>query len=130
MLLVRFTLPITNTEGAQDINYLVANNGLSTVTDELQGCTSLNNVILQGIDKLFVCLDTINISNFSVNSNKNDSSSGTIIEASTSSCRWYTLRAGLGDFNPFLSRVHAGRRACGVVYSNVFLMISVSVQPK
>jgi hypothetical protein len=46
MFLVGFTLPIINTEGAKDICYLVANNGLAMVADELQWGTALDDVIL------------------------------------------------------------------------------------
>jgi hypothetical protein len=81
MLLMGFTLPVINAEGAQYIGYLVTNNGLSTIAKEFQWCPSLDDVILQGIDKLFVCLDTINISNLNVNSNKNYSSGRTIIDS-------------------------------------------------
>jgi hypothetical protein len=77
---MRLTLPIVNTEGAEDVSNLMTSNGLTTVTDEFQGGTTLDDVIFQGVDKLFVGLNAIDVSDLSVSANKDNSSSGTIID--------------------------------------------------
>jgi hypothetical protein len=46
MLLVRLTLPVVDTEGAEDVCNLMTNNGLTTVADEFQGGTTLKSVLL------------------------------------------------------------------------------------
>jgi hypothetical protein len=79
MLLVTFTLPIVNAETAENICYFMAKNGLATVTDELKGGTTLDNVIFQCVDELLVCLNAIDISDLGVHTNKDHSSSRTII---------------------------------------------------
>jgi hypothetical protein len=74
MLLVGFTLPVVNTEGAEDVSNLMADKGLTTVTDEFQRGTMLDDVLFQCVDKLFICINAIDISDLSVNYNKNNSS--------------------------------------------------------
>jgi hypothetical protein len=81
MLLKGFTLPVVYAEGSEDICHLVTNNGLTTVTDEFLGGSTLDDIIFQCADKLFVCLNAINISDLSVESNKDHSSSRTIINS-------------------------------------------------
>jgi hypothetical protein len=66
MLLVRFTLPIVNAETVNNICYFMTNNGLATVTDELKGGNRLDIVIFQGVDKIFVCRNAIDISDLGV----------------------------------------------------------------
>jgi hypothetical protein len=47
MLLVGFTLPVVDTESAQYVGDFMTDNGLTAVTDEFQGGTTLDDVILQ-----------------------------------------------------------------------------------
>jgi hypothetical protein len=58
----------------------MADNGLTMVTDEFQGGTMLDDVVFQCVDKLFICLNAIDISDLCVSSNKENSSSRTIID--------------------------------------------------
>jgi hypothetical protein len=81
VLLMRFTLPIVNAEGAKNISNLVTDNGLAAVTNQFHGGTTLDDVIFQCVDKLFVCLNAIDISDLGVSANKDNSSSGTIIDS-------------------------------------------------
>jgi hypothetical protein len=81
MLLLRLTFPIVNAETAKNICYFMANKGLAAFTDELKGGTTLDNDIFQGVDKLFVCLNAIDISDLGVHTNKDHSSSRTIINS-------------------------------------------------
>jgi hypothetical protein len=78
-LLMGFTLPVVNQEGTKDICSFVTNTGLATVTYEFQGGTTLDDVLFQCVDKFFIRLNSIDISDLGVNSNKDNSSSGTII---------------------------------------------------
>jgi hypothetical protein len=79
VLLMRFTLPIVNAEGAKDISNLMTDYDLDAVTNELQWGTTLDDVVFQGVDKLFVCLNAIDISDLGTSANKDKNSSGTII---------------------------------------------------
>jgi hypothetical protein len=81
MLLRGFTLPIVDKEGAKNSCNLVTNNGLTAVADEFQRGTMLDDVIFQGVDKMFVCHYPIYISDLSVDSKKYHSSSRTIIDS-------------------------------------------------
>ena len=81
VLLMRFTLPIINTEGAKDISNLMTDDGLAAVTNQFHGGTTLNDVVFQCVDKLFVCLNAIDVSDLGVSANKDNSSSGTIIDS-------------------------------------------------
>jgi hypothetical protein len=80
VLLMRFTLPIINTEGAKDISNLMTDDGLAAVINQFQGGTMLDDVVFQCVDKLFVCLNAIDISDLGAGANKDNSSSGTIID--------------------------------------------------
>jgi hypothetical protein len=80
MLLMRFTLPIVNAKGAKDISNFMTDYGLATVTKEFQGGTTLDDVVSQSVDKLFLCLNSIDISDLGASANKDNSSSGTIID--------------------------------------------------
>jgi len=79
LLLVRFTLPVTNDQSAQNVENFVADLHLSAVTDELVGSTSLTDVVFKGVNKLAVSLDAIDISNLSVITNKQNSGSRSIV---------------------------------------------------
>jgi hypothetical protein len=68
VLLMGFTLPVVNPKGTKDVCNLVADNGLTTVTNEFQGGTMLDDFVLQCVTKLFIRLNPINISDFSVDS--------------------------------------------------------------
>jgi hypothetical protein len=80
VVLMRFTLPIINTEGAKDISNLLTDDGLAAVTNQFQGGTTLDGVVFQGVDKLFVCLNAIDISDLGASANKDNSSSRTIMD--------------------------------------------------
>jgi hypothetical protein len=80
VLLMGFTLPSFNTEGAKDISNLMTDNGLAAITNQFQGGTTLDDVVHQCVDKLFVCLNAIDISDLGTSANKDSSSSGTIID--------------------------------------------------
>jgi hypothetical protein len=54
MLLMGFTMPVVEAEGAEYICYLMTNNGLSTVTDKFEWGTALDEVIIQCVEKLFL----------------------------------------------------------------------------
>jgi hypothetical protein len=75
MLLVGFTLPIFDAECAKDICYLVAYKSLTSVTDEFMGSTTLDNIVLQCVNKLTVIFNTIYLSNLGGYTNKDDRSS-------------------------------------------------------
>jgi hypothetical protein len=79
VLLMSFTLPIVNAEGSKDISNLMTDYGLATVTNEFQWGTTLDDVVFQSVEKLFVCLNAIDISDLGASANKDNSSSGTII---------------------------------------------------
>jgi hypothetical protein len=79
VLLMRFTLPIINSEGTKDIGNLMTDYGLATVTNELQWGTMLDDVVFQSVDKLFVCLYAVDISDLSASANKDNRCSGTIM---------------------------------------------------
>jgi hypothetical protein len=51
MLLMRFTLPIANDVGPEDILDSAADFDLGTVADKLGGSATTLNHILQGVDK-------------------------------------------------------------------------------
>ena len=68
LLLMWFALPILNTQGAKNVNNLITNEHLGTVTDKLVGCITLNDVVFKGINKLFISFDAIDISHLGVNS--------------------------------------------------------------
>jgi hypothetical protein len=53
MFLMRFTLPIANDEGPEDILDSAADFDLGTVTDKLGGGSTTSKHILQGVDKCF-----------------------------------------------------------------------------
>jgi len=63
VLVVWFTLPISDAIGTQDLLDLVAYFDLSTVTNKLGRRSSSPNLILKGVDELPIGLDGINISN-------------------------------------------------------------------
>jgi hypothetical protein len=63
MLLMGFTLPVINTKVCKiSANLMTNKNGLTTITDEFDRGTMLNDVIFQCVDKLFICLNPIYIS--------------------------------------------------------------------
>jgi hypothetical protein len=45
VLLMGFTLPVVNAEGAKNVSNFMTNNGLATVTDEFQRGTTLNDIV-------------------------------------------------------------------------------------
>jgi hypothetical protein len=45
VLLMGFTLPVVNVEGAKNVSDVMTNNGLATVTDESQRGTTLNDIV-------------------------------------------------------------------------------------
>jgi len=55
------TLPMANKEGMEDVLYFLTNFHLCMVTDELGRGTTLMDVIFQGVDKLPIRLDAIDI---------------------------------------------------------------------
>jgi hypothetical protein len=73
-----FTLSVVYAKSVEYICHLMANIGLTMVTDELQWVTTLDDVIFQCVDKLFVCFNAINISYLSIDSNKVHTSRRTI----------------------------------------------------
>jgi hypothetical protein len=79
VLLMSFTLPIINAEGAKDISDLVTDYGLATVTNEFQRGTTSDDVVFQSVVKLFVCINAIDISDLSASANKDNSCSGTMM---------------------------------------------------
>ena len=62
VLLMDFTLPGTNVEGAKDVQDPFACLRLGLVRDESVGVTTVTDDIFKGIDKFFLSLHTINIS--------------------------------------------------------------------
>ena len=83
LLLVGFTLPCPYEEGTEDVQDLVADLHLGPVTDKLVGSSPFPNVVLQSVDKLLICLDTIDICDQRVSAHEEYSRSGTIINS------WY-----------------------------------------
>ena len=81
LLLVWFTLPGFDKERAQDVQNLVANLNLSTITDQFSGCTTLTNVVLQGVDELGVSLNAINICDMGLGAIEDDSSLSTMVNS-------------------------------------------------
>jgi hypothetical protein len=75
---MRFTLPALDAKSTKDIKNLVTNKNLSAIADKFVRGTALDDVIFQGIDKLLVCFNTINISNLGVCTTKQDSGSRTV----------------------------------------------------
>ena len=61
--------------------YLGTDLHLGSVTDKLIGSSPFADVVFQGIHKLFISLDAIYISDMRFASNKDDSSSRTIINS-------------------------------------------------
>jgi hypothetical protein len=57
----------------------MTDDGLALVTNQFQGGTTLDDVVFQCDDKLVVCLNAIDISDLGTSANKDNSSSGTII---------------------------------------------------
>jgi hypothetical protein len=124
VLLMRFTLPIINTEGAKDVSNLMTDDGLAAVTNQFQEGTTLDDVVFQCVDKLFVCLNTIDISDLGASANKDNSSSGTIIDGwdirvdnvtSNILLTGKYIKSWISRFIDLLSNVPAGRRAYCVV---------------
>jgi hypothetical protein len=121
---MRFTQPIINAEGAEDISNLMTDYGLATVTNEFQWGTTMDDVVFQSVYKLFVCLNAIDISDLGASANKENSRSGTILDGWDIRVDNVTgnilltakyIKAGLGDLYTFLSNVPAGRQAYCVV---------------
>jgi len=63
MLMMSFTLPISNTVGPEYFPHLVANFHFGSVTDELSGGSPFPDLVLKCVDKLSVCLHGVYICN-------------------------------------------------------------------
>ena len=74
VLLMGFTLPGTNVEGAKDVEDPFAGLRLGLVRDESVGSTTVMNDIFKGINKLLLSLHAINISGHGSGANKELSS--------------------------------------------------------
>ena len=74
VLLMGFTLPGTNVEGAKDVQDPFACLRLGLVRDESVGSTTVTDDIFQGIDKFFLSLHAINIGGHGSSANKELSS--------------------------------------------------------
>ena len=61
VLLVRFTLPISNDERAKDVLNTATDLDLCTITDKLGGGSTMTDNILEDIDECLFCLQGINI---------------------------------------------------------------------
>ena len=70
MLILDLTLPGTNAEGAEDVNNSLANLNFHRVTDKFVHCSSFEDIVLQGIVKLFISFHGVDISNHSNATNK------------------------------------------------------------
>ena len=81
LLLMRFTLPITNAEGAEDVKNLLTDFDLRTITDELRRSTTISNIIFQGVDKLAIGFDAVNVSYLSIKASKDNSCSSTVVDS-------------------------------------------------
>ena len=81
LLVVRFTLPTINAESTEDILNLITHNDLSAITNEFVWGATLGNTIFQCIDELLVRFDAMDVSNLSVNPNKDDCGNGSIINS-------------------------------------------------
>ena len=81
LLLMGLTLPSRDEKDAENILDFVTDLDLSTVTEELGHSSPITDVILEGVDKLAIGLDTIDVSDMGTGPNKQDSSSGAIINS-------------------------------------------------
>jgi hypothetical protein len=70
VLLIRLTLPAGDTQGTKDVMYLITNDNLSTVTNELMRSSTISNIVFQGVDKLLIRFDAIDISDLGISSYK------------------------------------------------------------
>ncbi len=118
VLIMWFTLPISNAVSAQDFLDLVTDLDLCAITYKLSRCSLCPDLVFQSIDELPIGLDGINISNKGFHTNKDLSDGSTRVNSwgvqiygircNCSSLLW-TLRAGKGDLYHFLRRVLMGR---------------------
>jgi len=99
---------------------------LNMITDELIWCTKLMDVILKINDKLLVSLDTIDITDHGIASNRRTVQLWHYCQwqeyqntqsVATDSLHWCTFRAGLGDLKCFFSMV-LGKNA-GILCSDL-----------
>jgi hypothetical protein len=66
---------VVYTKVAENILSFVDDENLSRITKKLMWCTTVCDVVLQGIDKLLICFDTVYIGYLSVCTTKEDSNS-------------------------------------------------------
>ena len=70
MLMMGFTLPVSNTVGSENFLHLVANFNLGLVADELGRSSPFMDLILKCVDKLSICLHWIHIGDQRLNTHK------------------------------------------------------------
>ena len=63
VLLMGFTLPISDDQVAEDVLDATADLHLGTVTDKPRGCTTTTDDILEGVDKSFLGFQGVDITN-------------------------------------------------------------------
>jgi hypothetical protein len=139
-LLMRFTLPAANKKGTEDVDNLVADLDLCSVTDEFGHGSSFSDVVLESADELLVCFHSVYIGKevFGADEDlgKPESTAGvseyTVSVVATGSSRRCTFIAGKGDLKCFLrvGELTIGLRAYCVVAANVLLVTSTGSQPK
>ena len=61
VMVMRFRLPIINTEVTQDISNFIGNCSLSTIRYEQIHSTSFANIIHKYSGKIAICMDAINV---------------------------------------------------------------------
>ena len=77
MLVMRFTLPVIDTVGAQDFLDLIADLYLGAIANKLSRGASCPDLVFQGIDELLISFDGIDISDEGFNADKDLSNGGT-----------------------------------------------------
>ena len=76
-----FTLPITDAKGAKNVKNLFTDFNLCAITNELGGSATIADVILQGMDKLTVSFNAVDIRDLGIETSKDNRCGRTIIDS-------------------------------------------------